>query len=294
MNETVITAADPGTGLFVQLAGFWRRFRKNRAALVGLVLLLLIFLLAALAPVVSPYNPYEGNLPQSLQGPSGNHWLGTDHLGRDILSRIFYGARISLRVGLIAVGISLAAGVMVGAVAGYYGGLVDLGLMRVMDIMMAFPPILLALALMILLGRGIENAMVAIGIVYIPEYARIVRGSVMSVKENDYVQAALALGAGDLRVIFLHVLPNVVAPIIIRATMGVSQAILETAGLGFLGLGVQEPFAEWGAMLGSGRGYFYNAPHVVIFPGLAITITVMAFNLLGDGLRDALDPRLKQ
>lgn len=273
---------------------FWRQFKRNKTALIGLCILVLLVLAAIAAPYISPYDPYKGDMPNSLKPPSSQHILGTDELGRDILSRILYGARISLQVGFMAVAFALTAGVLFGATAGYYGGKIDTVIMRIMDIMLAFPSILLAIAFMAVLGRGVNNAIIAISIVSIPEYARIVRGSVLSVKENEYIQAARAIGCNDGRIIFRHVLPNIISPIIVRATLGVSSAILETAALGFLGLGVQPPFAEWGAMLGSGRSYFYNAPHIVTFPGVAITLTVLAFNLLGDGLRDVLDPRLRR
>ena len=286
--------SDPAEQAYSPVADFWRRLRKNKLAMVSLVFLVALTFVAVFAPLVAPYDPYFGDMPKALSTPSSEHLLGNDELGRDILSRIIYGARISLRVGLIAVGIALSVGMVVGSLAGYYGGRIDIIIMRFMDIMLAFPSILLAIALMAVLGRGVENAIIAIGIVSIPEYARIVRGSVLSVKENEYVQAARAIGNNDLQIIFKHILPNVMAPIIVRATLGISTAILETSALGFLGLGVAPPFAEWGTMLGSGRGYLFNAPHLVFFPGIAITLTVMAFNLLGDGLRDALDPRLRR
>jgi len=272
----------------------WRRFCRNRLALLGLGILTLLMLAAVFAPAIAPYHYAESIRPDSLQPPGLRHLLGADEQGRDILSRIIYGTRISLLVGVEAMALSLAAGILLGALAGYYGGLADNLIMRFMDIMLAFPPLLLAIAFMAVLGRGLNNAIIAIGIVAIPEYARIVRGSVLSVKENEYVQAARAIGDSDGQVILFHILPNVMAPIIVRATLGVSAAILEAAALGFLGLGVQPPEAEWGAMLGSGRSAIFSAPHIVTFPGIAITVTVLAFNLLGDGLRDALDPRLKQ
>ncbi|MEW6698659.1 MAG: nickel transporter permease [Bacillota bacterium] len=284
----------PAEQVYSPMADFWRRLRKNKLAMVSLVFLVALILVAVFAPLVAPYDPYASDMPKALQGPSSQHLLGNDELGRDILSRIIYGARISLKVGLIAVSIALSVGMVVGSLAGYYGGRLDNIIMRFMDIMLAFPSILLAIALMAVLGRGVENAIIAIGIVSIPEYARIVRGSVLSVKENEYVQAARAIGNNDLQIIFKHILPNVMAPVIVRGTLGISTAILETSALGFLGLGVVPPFAEWGTMLGSGRGYMFNAPHLVFFPGIAITLTVMAFNLLGDGLRDALDPRLRR
>ena len=273
---------------------FWRRLRRNRSAMIGLGILAILIILAVFAVQIAPYKYWENIRQDSWQPPSAKHWLGADEQGRDILSRIIYGTRTSLLVGVESVVISLLVGIILGAMAGYYGGLIDSLIMRFMDIMLAFPALLLAIAFMAVLGRGINNAIIAIGIVSIPEYARIVRGSVLSVKENEYVQAARAIGDTDRQVILHHVLPNVMSPIIVRATLGVSAAILEAAALGFLGLGAQPPLAEWGAMLGSGRAAIFSAPHMVTFPGVAITITVLSFNLLGDGLRDALDPRLKQ
>ena len=273
---------------------FWRRLCRNRSAMFGLMVLVVLVMTAVFSRQIAPYDYRANDMSACQQPPSAAHWLGTDDMGRDILSRIIYGTRASLRVGVEAVLLSLFAGVLLGAVAGYYGGFIDNLIMRCMDIMLAFPGLLLAIAFMAVLGKGLDNAIVAIGIVAIPEYARIVRGAVLSVKENDYVEAARAIGDNDRQVIFHHILPNVMAPIIVRATLGVSAAILEAAALGFLGLGVQPPEAEWGAMLGSGRSAIFSAPHIVTFPGIAITVTVLAFNLLGDGLRDALDPRLKQ
>ncbi|MGE5380537.1 MAG: nickel transporter permease [Methylocystaceae bacterium] len=293
-NEAVSVLKEQNEMDMPEISGFkdfYRRFTKNKAAVVGAALLLLLVAVAILAPYIVPYDPYDAQMPMSLAKPSAMHWLGCDELGRDILSRIIYGARISLRVGIEAVAIALSIGTVLGALAGYYGKWIDMTIMRVMDIMLAFPSILLAIAFMAVLGRGIENAIIAIGVVSIPEYARIVRGSVLSVKENDYVTAARAVGNGDAGIIFRHILPNVLGPLVVRATLGISGAILDAAALGFLGLGVQPPYAEWGTMLGQGRGYIWDAPHLLTFPGLAITITVLAFNLMGDGLRDALDPR---
>ncbi len=273
---------------------FWMRFSRNKAAMIGLAILVILILVSIFGTWLAPYDYRASNMPESLKGPSAAHWLGTDELGRDMLSRIISGTHISLKVGTESVLISLIIGIIFGAAAGYYGGWIDNIIMRLMDIMLAFPQMLLAVAFMAALGRGLDNAIIAIGITAIPEYARIVRGSVLSVKENDYVQAARAIGNNDFQVIFHHVIPNVMAPIIVRATLGFSVAILDAAALGFLGLGVQPPEAEWGAMLGNGRSAIFSAPHIVTFPGIAITITVLAFNLLGDGLRDALDPRMKQ
>ncbi len=267
---------------------------KNKAAVVGLGIIILLVLVTAFGKFIMPYNPYIGELSQSLKPPSSAHILGTDEQGRDILSRIIDGTKVSLRVGVTAVAIALTAGIIIGAVAGYYGGVADMLVMRIMDIMLAFPSLLLAIAFMSALGKGIDKAIIAISIVTIPEYARIVRGSVLAVKENEYIQAARVIGNRDAAIIYKHILPNILSPIVVRATLGISTAILETSALGFLGLGIQPPYAEWGSMLGAGRGYFYNAPHIILFPGLAITITVLAFNLLGDGLRDALDPKQRR
>lgn len=266
---------------------------SNRTALIGFIIIILLVFIAIFGKLLMPYDPYVGDLSKSLQGPSSAHIFGMDEQGRDILSRIIDGTRISLCVGISAVAIALSAGTVLGALAGYYGKKVDLIIMRFMDIMLAFPSLLLAIAFMSALGKGIDKAVIAISIVTIPEYARIVRGCVLSVKENEYVQAARAIGNSDTAIIFKHILPNILSPIIVRATLGVSTAILETSALGFLGLGVQPPYAEWGSMLGAGRGYLNNAAHIVLFPGIAITITVLAFNLFGDGLRDALDPKLR-
>jgi ABC-type dipeptide/oligopeptide/nickel transport system permease subunit len=267
---------------------------KNKAAVVGLFIILFLVFIAFFGKLLMPYNPYTGDLSQSLKPPSSVHIFGTDEQGRDILSRIIDGTRISLRVGITSVAIALSIGIVFGSIAGYYGGSVDMIIMRFMDIILAFPSLLLAIAFMSALGKGIDKAVIAISIVTIPEYARIVRGCVLSVKENEYIQAAKVIGNSDFGIIFKHILPNVMSPIIVRATLGISTAILETSALGFLGLGIQPPYAEWGSMLGSGRGYFFNAPYIVWFPGIAITITVLAFNLFGDGLRDALDPKLRK
>ena len=270
---------------------------SNKAALVSGVFILLLAAVAVvtkLFPQVLPYDPYAQNLSESLQGPSSAHWFGTDMQGRDIFSRVLVGTQITLTVGLAAVAISLTIGVILGAVAGYKGGKWDTVIMRVMDMMLAIPSILLAIAIMAALGPGIEKAVVAIGLVSIPEYARIVRSEILSIKENDYVAAARVIGDSNFAIVFRHVLPNVLPSIIVRATLGISTAILDAAALGFLGLGVQPPDAEWGDMLGRGRNELFRAPWLMIFPGLAITLTVLAFNLLGDGVRDGLDPKARK
>jgi len=275
----------------------WLTLVENRFAMVSLAficLLALIALVTAVAPGILPYDPNAQDLSQSLTPPSAEHWFGTDLQGRDIFTRVLVGTQISLTVGLLAVAFSLVIGVILGAVAGYKGGVVDTVIMRVMDIMLAIPSILLAIAFMAALGTGIDKAVVAIGLVSIPEYARIVRSQILSVKENDYVAAAHVVGDKDMAIILRHILPNVMPSIIVRATLGISSAILDCAALGFLGLGVQPPTAEWGDMLGRGRNYIISAPYMMIFPGLAITLTVLAFNLLGDGVRDAFDPKARR
>ena len=269
----------------------WRSLIANRTALVSLIFIGLLVLIAIFGPQLTPYNPIETNMANALKAPSAQHWFGTDQLGMDIFSRVIAGTRVSLTVGLLAVSIALTIGIILGSIAGYSGGWVDTVIMRVMDMMLAIPSILLAITLMTALGKGIDKAVIAIGLVSIPEYARIVRGSILSIKENDYIAAARVVGNSDFRIIFRHVLPNALSVIIVRATLGISSAVLDTAALGFLGMGVQPPQAEWGDMLGRARGFIFQAPHTLLFPGMAITATVLAFNLLGDGLRDALDPK---
>jgi peptide/nickel transport system permease protein len=251
-----------------------------------------VFLLIALfAPWVAPYDPIEQHLYERLSPPSVEHPFGTDDFGRDILSRVIYGTRISLRIGIVAVLIALSVGMAIGLAAGFYGGVTDQVLMRLMDLMLAFPSILLAIGIVAVLGPGLENAMLAIGVVAIPQYARIIRASTLSVREADYVQALRALGASDVRIIWTAILPNCLAPLIVQTTLSLATAILDAAGLSFLGLGAQPPTPEWGAMISGGRELILSAPWVMTFPGLAIFVTVLAFNLMGDGLRDAFDPK---
>lgn len=272
----------------------WDTLRKNKAAVAGLIIvavLLIISLVTWIFPGVLPYDPNEQSMTETFLTPSAKHWFGTDYLGRDLFSRVMAGTKISLFVGVSAVAFSLVAGTILGSLAGYFGGKLDAFIMRIMDIMLSIPSILLAITLMAAFGKGLNKAIFAIGIVSIPEYARIVRSSILSVKESDYVAAAKVIGNKDGRIIFKHILPNVLSSIVVRATLGVSSAIADVAALGFLGLGVQPPQAEWGDMLGRARSYIFTSPHNLIFPGLAITITVLAFNLFGDGLRDALDPK---
>jgi peptide/nickel transport system permease protein len=270
-----------------------RELKKNKTALVGLVLIGFLILLALVGPLISPYNPLAPDPINRLKGPSWSHPFGTDSLGRDIISRVIYGSRISMIIGLIAVSISLLPGTFLGLLSGFYGKKVDETIMRLMDIMLAFPAILLAIFITAILGPSLLNTMIAVGIVYIPHYARIVRSSVLALKEQEFIEAVRSLGGRNLRIIGLHILPNSIPPIIIYATLGMGTAVLQAAALGFLGLGAQPPTPEWGAMLSEGRQYIQNAPHVAAFPGLAIFTLVLGFNLFGDGLRDILDPSLR-
>ncbi len=264
----------------------------SRAACLGLAVVAIVGLTGALAPVVAPYPPTE--LHADLLSPPGARYvLGTDDLGRDILSRIIHGAPLSLMVGLISIGTAALAGVPLGLLAGYRGGLTDTVIIRCLDGLMAFPAILLAIAIMAVLGPSLRNAMIAIGVIYIPPFARLTRANVLSLREREFVQAARCLGAGSLRNILRHVLPNCLSPIIVQASLGMGYAILVEAALSFLGLGVQPPQASWGSMLAEGRGFLQRAPWFATFPGLAIFVTVLALNFLGDGLREALDPRLR-
>ena len=269
----------------------WRQFRKQRLGLIGGGILCMLLLIALLAPVLAPYDPLAQDLYQRLQPPSADHWLGTDDFGRDILSRIVYGSRISLRIGLIAISLALTGGTLFGLVAGYRGGMVDMLIMRLMDLMLAFPSILLAIAIVAVIGPGIENAILAVSIVLVPQFARLVRSSVLTVREATYVEAARALGATESRLLFYSILPNCTAPLIVQTTLGMGTAILDAAGVSFLGLGAQPPVPEWGAMLSGGRELLLRAPWVMTFPGLAIFAVVLGLNLFGDGLRDALDPK---
>jgi peptide/nickel transport system permease protein len=269
----------------------WKRLRQQRLAMVGGAILVVLLGVALLAPLLAPYDPLEQDLYARLQPPSMAHPLGTDDFGRDILSRMIYGSRISLRIGAASITAALLVGTLLGLWAGYWGGWADTLIMRCMDLLLAFPSILLAIAIVAVAGPGIDNAIMAVSIVLIPQFARLVRSSVLTVREAAYVEAARALGAGQARILFVGVLPNCMAPIIVQTTLGLGTAILDAAGLSFLGLGAQPPTPEWGAMLAGGRELLMDAPWVMTFPGLAIFIVVLAINLFGDGLRDALDPK---
>lgn len=271
----------------------WRRLRRHRLAMLGLAIIAGIILLAIFAPFVSPADPLAIDYAHPAAPPgTGGHLLGTDAVGRDIVARLIYGTRISLQVGAVAVGIAATLGTAVGLIAGYRGGLIDTVLMRIVDVFLAFPVIVLAIAIIAALGPSLVNVMIALGLVAWTTYARVVRGQVLVVRELDFVHAARAIGTNDARIVVRHILPNTLAPIIVLATVGMATAIIAEAALSFLGLGVQPPTPSWGGMLNEGRGFLRTAPHISTFPGLAIMLTVLGFNFLGDGLRDALDPRL--
>ena len=276
-----------------QVREVWRRLKRNRAAMAGGIIVLLFVATALMAPWLSPYHPNEGDLTKRLKAPDRVHLLGTDPLGRDILSRIIHGARISLQIQIVSVAIALMIGTFLGMVGGYYGGKFDNLIMRLMDILLAFPGIFLAIAIIAVLGPGLTNLMLAAGIYSIPQFARIVRGSVLSLKEKEFVEAARAVGEKDFNILFRYLLPNSMAPIIVQTTLRMATVLLTASGLSFLGLGVQPPTPEWGAMLSNARAYLITAPYVDTVPGLAIMLVVMGFNLFGDGLRDSLDPRLR-
>lgn len=270
-----------------------KRLLRSPSAVAGAVIVLLLVLAGIFAPLLTPFDPVRQDLRSVLQAPSSTHLLGTDNLGRDVLARILYGARLTLFIGAFAVGVGLLFGVPLGIISGYYRGLADQVIQRLMDLMLSFTSFLLALTLVALLGVGLTNVIIAVGIATIPRFARLVRSSVLSLREVTYIEASQALGAHDGRVLWKHILPNALAPVIVQATLSMGSTILTAAGLGFLGLGVQPPTPEWGAMLGEGRNYIFSQPSVTTFPGLAIFLAVVGFNLLGDGLRDALDPQLR-
>lgn len=269
----------------------WRRLRRTPGAVTGLVIVLVIVLAAVGAHLLYPPDyPLAQNLAGQAAHPSWAHPMGTDKLGRDILARIVYGSQISVRIGFVAVGLAISVGTLLGVTAGYAGGPLDATLMAAMDVMLAFPSIILAIGITTILGPSINNVMIAVGIVYIPQYARLARSSVLSVKGLEYIEAARALGTTVPRIVARHILPNILAPLLVQASLGIATATLEAAGLSYLGLGARPPSPEWGAMLNDARDYWLAAPWALVFPGLAITAMVLGFNLLGDGLRDALDP----
>ncbi|USK30902.1 ABC transporter permease subunit [Bacillus sp. CMF21] len=276
-----------------RLRQFWEIFSKNKAAVVGGAIILFYILIALFAPLLAAHDPFEIQLDKKLQQPSFEHWMGTDDKGRDILARILYGSRLSMGIGFAAVSFGAFFGIIMGLAAGYYGGWVDTIISRILDVMLAFPGILLALAIISALGPSLVNVMIAVGIFSVPLFARVVRGSTLETKKLEYIDAIRSLGANDGTIIFKHILPNILSPIIIQGTLRLATAILSAAGLSFLGLGAQPPSPEWGTMLSSGRDFLFSAPYIALFPGLAISVLVLGFNLFGDGLRDTLDPRLK-
>ncbi|SDO51975.1 ABC transporter permease [Alkalicoccus daliensis] len=275
------------------LKNVWRKLKTNYLAMAGGILIILFIITAIVGPWLTTLDPNMPNVQARLQGPSSEFWFGTDHHGRDIFTRIVHGMSITLYIGFFSVAIGMVLGVVLGIVAGYYGRRIDAVIMRIMDVLLAFPGILLALGIVAVLGGSINNVIIAISIFSIPVFARIVRGSTLSVRKLEYVDAVRALGASDFRIIFLHILPNILSPIIVQATLHIATAVLTATGLSFLGLGAQPPTPEWGAMLASGRNYMWDHPHIALFPGLAIVLVVLAFNLFGDGVRDTLDPKIK-
>lgn len=268
--------------------------RRHGALTLGSLLVALVIVMAAGAPLIAPYSPYDLDVTKMLQGPSVAHWLGTDEVGRDVLTRTIYAARISIEVALIAVSVGLAGGTLIGLLAAYFGGVVDMVLMRLMELLFSFPAILLAVVLMASLGTSILNAMVAIGIIFIPGFARLARASTMDVLRQQYVEAARSIGMGDARIIFREILPNILAPLLVEAAVAFAYAILLESALSFLGLGAQPPEASWGNMINTGRGFMAQAPWLGIVPGAALFFCVLGFNLLGDGMRDYLDPHMKE
>ena len=270
----------------------FRKLLRHRSATIGASIILFFIIVAIFAPLISTHDPRHANVVERLKGWSAAHYLGTDGVGRDIFSRIVYGTRISLKVGLIAMTFSIGFGTLFGAIAGYYGGRIDNLIMRVMDMMLAMPSILLAMVIVTILGQSLTNAIIAVSIVYIPQYARILRAAVLKVRELDYVAAAKVIGASDKRILLTTVLPNCIAPLIVQATLGIGAAILDAAGLSFLGLGAEIGEPEWGAMLNENRKFIRRSPLAVTAPGVAIFLIVLGFNLLGDALRDALDPQI--
>jgi peptide/nickel transport system permease protein len=273
---------------------FFKRFRRNKLAVAGAGMLIFLILVALLAPWLATHSPYKLSIKDRLQPPGPDHYLGTDSFGRDLYSRVVFGTSIALKVGLLSISFALVTGVILGLLAGYFRGLMDTLVMRVMDAILSFPTILLAIGIMAILGSGFINLMIALGLVYIPRFARVVRSSVLSIREKEYVEAARVSGCSHLTIMFVHILPNCWAPVIILATISFGYAILWEAALSFLGLGTPPPSPSWGSLLAEGKEFMSKAPWLTYFPGLAIAMAVLGLNLLGDGLRDVLDPRLKE
>lgn len=271
------------------------RLKKNKLAMFGLALLLMMTVLAIFADFIADYDTLVigQNMAERLQGPSSSHWFGTDNFGRDVFARIIHGTRISLSLSIVAMFMAVAVGSLIGAIAGYYGGKIDDAIMRFMDILLAIPPILMSISIVAALGQSMVNLLIALAIAYVPVFARVIRSSILSIKDQEFIEAAKACGTSDARIIFKHIIPNAIGPIIVQATLAMGSTILIIASLSFMGLGIKPPAPEWGTMLYEGRDYLRQAPYLILFPGAAITVSVISLNLLGDGLRDALDPRLK-
>lgn len=278
-----------------QLGQTWKRLKKNKAAMLGLTIISCIVLLAVFADFIADYKTQviAQNIKMRLQPPSVEHWFGTDNYGRDVFARVIHGARISLTIGIVSTAIAVCCGGLLGAVAGFYGGKVDMVITRITDTLMCIPAVLLALSVVSVLGAGMRNLMIAITISQIPNFTRIIRSVILTLRDQDYIRAARSCGTGDARIIYRHVLPNAIGPVIVQATMAISDMILTAAGLSFIGMGIQPPQPEWGTMLSEAKEQIRYAPYLISFPGFAIVLSALSFNLLGDGLRDALDPRLK-
>ncbi len=294
MEQTKKPTAKGAAAKRSQLAEVWKRLRRNKLALVGLILLALLVFIAIFAEAIAPFPYDKQNYDEVLQSPSWKHIMGTDEYGRDIFSRVIFGSRISLRVGFISLTGGALIGCIIGSIAGYFGGTTDDVLMRLCDILNGIPRIVLAIAIASTMGPGITSALIAVAVSSVPNFARVVRAATMTVRDQEYVEAARSLGASNARIIATHIFPNILAPIIVQATLGIGTAILLCASLSFLGLGVQPPIPEWGSMLSSARNFMRDYSYMVIAPGVAIMLTVLALNLFGDGLRDALDPKLKK
>lgn len=277
-----------------RLLDFWKQFKKNKSAVLGLVIISLFIILALFPKQIATFDYAKVDLVNQFKTPNNVNYFGTDEFGRDLFSRVVYGARISLLIGLGSTLISLVIGVVLGSLSGYYGKTIDNILMRLMDIILAIPQLVLAIAISAALGNGMRNLMLAVSLASIPRYARITRASVLSEKEKEYIEAARVTGASDLKIIVKHILPNCMGPLIVQSTLGVGTSILSAASLSFIGMGIQPPEPEWGSMLSTGRAYIRDYPHVTLFPGLAIAITIFALNVLGDGLRDAFDPKQRR
>jgi peptide/nickel transport system permease protein len=293
MSESIAIKEKPAAKKSSQILVVWRRFKRNKLAVFGMIIIVVLILVALFADFMAPYPYEEQHLQDSLLGPSIKYPFGTDQYGRDILSRVIYGTRTSLLVGVFAVTLSAIVGCIIGSVAGYFGGIIDNVLMRCIDVILSIPPMLMAISISAMLGPGLFNCMVAIAVSGVGAFARITRSSVLTERDQEYIEAVKAVGCGNSRIIFRHIFPNILAPLIVQYTLRIASSILAVAGLSFIGLGIQPPIPEWGAMLSAGRSFIRDNWWLTLFPGIAIMVTVYGFNLIGDGLRDSLDPRLK-